>query len=125
MCELEDLCCMNSECEMFGIRGAENLSWHGWSGNPENGIRRFRCRSCGKTHSERKGTALWQSRLPEDKLVEVLEHVAEGNGVRATHRLTGVHRDTISRLTRVAGEHAAALHDELVAFPPSHRGGRV
>ena len=120
MCELEDLCCMNSDCEMVGIRGAGNLRPHGWSGKKENGIRMIFCRTCKTMHSERKGTALWQSRLPEDKIVQVLEHVAEGNGVRATHRLTGVHRDTISRLTRVAGEHAAALHDELVSFSPSH-----
>jgi hypothetical protein len=35
--------------------------------------------------------------------------------------LLGVHRDTVTRLTRKSGEHARALHDELVAFSPSDR----
>ena len=30
----------------------------------------------------------------------------------------GVHRDTVARLTRKAGDHALATHDELVALSP-------
>ena len=46
-------------------------------------------------------------------------HLREGCGVRATSRLTGVSRDTISRYLARAGEQAKSLHDELVAFSPS------
>lgn len=125
MHNLEDLCCMNSACKMYGLRNAKNLRWHGWSGKKENNIRIVFCKTCKTFHSERKGTALFQSRLPEEKAIQVLEHVAEGNGVRATSRLTGVHRNTISRLTRVAGEHAAALHEERVALSPPDGRSRV
>ena len=48
----------------------------------------------------------------------VLQHLAEGNGTRQTARLTGVHRDTVTRLARLAGAHARGAHDELVAFSP-------
>jgi transposase-like protein len=47
-----------------------------------------------------------------------LEHLAEGCGVRKTARLVGVHRDTVTRLSHLAGEHASQAHDELVAFSP-------
>ena len=42
----------------------------------------------------------------------------EGCGVRKTSRLTGVHRDTVTRYSRLAGKHAHDVHDELVAFSP-------
>ena len=52
-------------------------------------------------------------------MVSVLDHVSEGCGVRKTSRLTGVHRDTVLRDSRLAGAHAHDLHDALVAFSPS------
>jgi transposase-like protein len=44
--------------------------------------------------------------------------VDEGCGVRKTSRLVGVNKNTVIRYSRLAGEHARALHDELVAFSP-------
>ena len=41
--------------------------------------------------------------------------------MRATARLVGVHRNTVVRYSRLLGEHAQQLHDELVAFSPSDR----
>jgi hypothetical protein len=32
-----------------------------------------------------------------------------------------VHRDTVTRLARMAGDQAKTLHDEHVAFSPSNR----
>jgi hypothetical protein len=39
--------------------------------------------------------------------------------------LTGVHRDTVTRYIRRAGQHAQELHDELVAFSPDNEGSPV
>ena len=55
----------------------------------------------------------------------VLEHLNEGCGVRQTARLTKVNRGTVGRLAQLAGEHASALHDELVAFSPADARGAV
>jgi hypothetical protein len=63
--------------------------------------------------------------LPDDTAIELIEHLADRTGVRATARLVGVHRDTVVRYSRLVGEHARDLHDELVAFSPSDRGGPV
>ena len=70
------------------------------------------CRTCKTYFSERKGSALWHSRLPEEKAGSVLEHIADGCGVRQTARLVKVHRDTVCRLNRQAGAHAARTHEE-------------
>ena len=63
--------------------------------------------------SERRGTALFGVGTPADKAISVLEHIADGCGVRQTARLTGVTTNTVMRLTNKAGVHAGATHDEL------------
>jgi hypothetical protein len=63
--------------------------------------------------------------LPPDQVVSLVEHVVEGNGVRKTGRLVKVDPNTVIRYTKLAGEHAEKLHDELVAFSPSDRRSPV
>ena len=85
---------------------------------PNKQRRMLRCQTCKTRFSERKGTPLFGSTLPEEKALSLLQHVGEGCGVRKTSRLTGVHRDTVTRYSRLAGKHAHDVHDELVAFSP-------
>jgi hypothetical protein len=115
---IEHFFCHNSACPDHGKRGHGNLYFRGWSGRDKR-IRMAYCRTCKKAYSERKGTAFERSQLPDDKVVSVLDHLREGCGVRATCRLTGVSRGTISRYLALAGEQSKNLHDELVAFSPS------
>ena len=83
----------------------------------------LRCSACKARFSERKGTVLFGARLSPEKVEAVLEHVAEGCGVRQTGRLCKVNRNTVGRYSRLAGEHARDLHDELVVLsPPNARG---
>ena len=111
--------CHNSACPDHAKRGHGNVYYRGWSGRDER-IRMVYCRTCEKSYSERKGTAFERSQLPTDEVVSVLDHIREGCGIRATSRLTGVSRDTISRTLAKAGDQAKLHHDELVAFSPSN-----
>ena len=115
---IEVFLCHNPSCPDHGKRGHGNLYFRGWSGRDKK-IRMVYCRVCKKSYSQRKGTALERSQLPTDKVVSVLDHLREGVGLRATSRLTGVSRDTVSRYLAKAGDQAKNLHDELVAFSPS------
>ena len=124
MDDLSRFCCQNSDCPDFGKRGTENLTVCDRYG-PNKKRRMLRCRTCQSRFSERKGTPFFGSTLPEEKLVCVMEHIAEGCGVRKTGRLVGVHRDTVTRYCRIAGEHAKQLHDELLVFSPSDPGSSV
>ena len=117
MDDLSHFCCQNSECPDYGQRGRGNLSVCDRYG-PNKRRRMLRCRTCRSRFSERKGTPFFRSSLPEEKVVSLMQHVGEGCGVRKTSRLIGVHRDTVIRYSRVAGEHAKELHDELVEFSP-------
>jgi len=119
MDDLSRFCCLNSDCREYGKRGGENLTVTSRYG-PDKARRMLRCAVCQTRFSERKGTPLFDSRLPPEKSESVLEHIAEGCGVRQTGRLCGVNRNTVGRLSRLAGTHARDLHDELVAFSPEH-----
>ena len=119
MDDLSLFCCQNPDCQLYGHREAGNLTVCGRLGKHKQ-YRQLRCNECRARFSERKGTPLYRCHIPEAKAVSVLEHLAEGGGIRQTGRLLGVHRDTVSRLARAGGRHAHDAHQELVAFSPSH-----
>ena len=51
--------------------------------------------------------------LPPESQDDVVAQLCEGMSIRATERVTGVHRDTIMRLGRDVGEGYYRLHDKL------------
>jgi hypothetical protein len=52
---------------------------------------------------------------------QVVQMLTEGCSIRSTERLTGVHRDTIMRLSRRVGAACARLHDEMMHDLPCRR----
>jgi hypothetical protein len=52
--------------------------------------------------------------LPFDRQVEIIAALTEGVSIRATERLTGVHRDTIMRLGVRVGFGCNAIHGALM-----------
>ena len=77
-------------------------------------IRYLRCRVCRAEFSERKNTALWNTKVPEAKAITVDEHLAEGCSLKGTARLVQVDASTVRRLNQRLGAHAEAFHDERV-----------
>ena len=66
MDDLSRFCCLNSDCPEHGKRGAGNLTVTGRYG-PGKARRMLRCRTCKARFSERKGTPLFDSRLPPEQ----------------------------------------------------------
>ncbi len=82
----------------------------------------LRCRVCKVRFSERKGTPYFDSRLPPEKLESVLDHIAEGCGVRQTGRLCEVDRGTVGRLSRIDWRCTlATFTTNSSLFPPNTR----
>lgn len=119
--DLSQFCCQNRRCVAWRARGAGNLTVCGHIGKHKH-IRQLRCRTCGARFSERKGTVFYRSHLPPQAVVDILRHVQDGCGMRQTGRLTGHKEDTVIHYAKLAGRHAHALHEQLVAFSPSHPG---
>jgi IS1 family transposase len=107
---LDTFACVNEGCRLYGQTGQGNLTVRKTYG--KDGIRYLRCRCCGAEFSERKHTALWNTKVPEAKAVA--EHLAEGCSLKATARLAKVHPSVVRRLNGKVGLHAEAFHDERV-----------
>jgi len=109
---LEELCCVNPSCQDKGRQGYGNLSVRKGKGGGQ--WRVLRCSTCKTEFSERKGTALWGTRMPPAKSKDIAEHLKEGCGIRTTARLVGASKDGVTSIAIRLGLHARALHDERV-----------
>jgi len=54
--------------------------------------------------------------VPRARQIAVISALTEGCSIRASDRLTGIHRDTILRLGVRVGDGCAELHDRLMKF---------
>ncbi len=106
---LDSLACVNAACELHGQAGQGNLIVRKIYG--QDGLRYLGCRLCRQEFSERKGSALWNTKVAEAKAVSVGEHLAEGCSVSSTVRLVAVDRSVVERLTQRLGEHGQAFHE--------------
>ena len=119
----EDLglfCCQNPRCPAFGGRGLGNLKVRDRVGKKK--VRLLYCTTCRQRFVETKGTVFYRAHMPNEKVISILQHVQEGNGMRQTGRLAHVKEDTVIRLTRLAGRHAKSAHQQRVAFSPCDPG---
>lgn len=103
---------MNPEGHLFRQAGQGHLVIRKVYGR--DGIRLLRCCTCGAAFSERRGSALCNTKLLEAKAEEVITHRGEGCSVRATARLVKVCQETAARLLRVSGRHAERVPDQHV-----------
>ena len=110
--DLDTFACVNAACQHFRQTGQGNLVVRKTYGHDE--LRLLRCRRCGEEFSERRGTALCNTKVSEAKASAVIDHLGEGCSVSATARLTTVCNATVARLLRVSGRHAERVHDQQV-----------
>jgi len=116
--ELSRFCCPNPDCARYHQRDAGNIRVRARYGKHRR--RLLYCLDCKARFSETRGTPLFDCRLPQDKALSILAHLQDGCGVRQTARLCKAGRNTVARLGRLAGDHAALAHDHLVGFSPLH-----
>jgi len=138
---LEGFACPNPDCGYFNCFGAGNLTVSDWIGK-DRAIRRLYCSGCGKRFSERKGTLMQDSKLPQDTVVRIVKCLVHGCSVAATADICEVDPRTVERYVEHAGKRAHDFHqqrlqqmesplpavelDELhtrVARPPRKKGG--
>ena len=117
---LAGLACPNPDCCDFNRFGADNLSVVEWIGKHKH-IRRLYCSSCGHRFSERQGTLLQYTKIPEQTVVCVVKCLGHGCSIEATADICEVDPRTVARLWEQAGRRAADFHDlqrERMVVPP-------
>lgn len=81
-------------------------------GKDRKGNQRFRCLSCGKTFTATE--RLEGHYLPMEKTLLVLQLLVEGNSIRSTERITGIHRDTIINLLVETGAKCERMMEDRI-----------
>lgn len=101
--------CPNGECADFNRFGAGNLSVAERMGK-DQAIRRLYCKTCGRRFSERQGSLMEDTKLPEATVVRVVKCLAHGCSVEATADICEVDPRSVQRLLENAGKRAADFH---------------
>ncbi len=85
--------------------GGRTIGW----GKDKGGNPRRKCKTCGATFGLIPERPLGRMRIDLDKAVLCVSLLTEGASIRSTERVTGIHRDTIMRLLRLAGGKCEAI----------------
>lgn len=73
-------------------------------GKDRKGIQRYRCPKCGRTATESRNGLVHGTYAPIEKAESVVRLLVECSSIRSIERITGMHRDTITRLPALVGE---------------------
>ncbi len=103
--------CPNPDCDRFNNTQDHAIIKHA---KTKQGKQRFRCKACGKTFSENKGTIFYCKQKTPEVIIETLLLIAEGNGIRATARIKHLHPGTVLNWLKEAAAHAEELEHLLL-----------
>jgi len=105
--------CPYQDCPNYGKVGPENqIIGAGRYG--KNQTQLLRCKVCGRTFSERRGTPLFNLKADEETFYRTIACLVEGNGIRATARIMGLDKDTVCRWLDRASQHVEAVSRYLM-----------
>lgn len=104
--------CQNIKCQYYRKEKGKDIIKSGKY--KSTGHQRYYCKHCETYFMETKGTPLYRKQLSEKEIITICKHLVEKNGIRSIERITGHHRDTISRLLEDMAEHAETMNDFLI-----------
>ena len=107
---LEFFACPNPECAAFNDFGEDNLSVCERMGKNKD-IRRLYCNLCHKRFSERQGSLMQHSKLPQAAVVRIVKCLEHGCSMEATTDICEVDIRTVQRLLKQAGKRAEDFHN--------------
>ena len=114
--------CPNKICADYGKLQSESQQNIIKFGKTDAGRQRFKCKTCGDTFTETKGTVFYRRHTPEDEIIETLAFIAEGNRISSLERVKGHKEETIIDWIEDAADHAEAIEEVLLAEHRIARG---
>lgn len=112
--------CPNPDCDGFNQFNTENLSVVEWIGK-NKAIRRLYCNRCHCRFSERRGSLMQYTKLPEETVVRIVKCLGYGCSIEATADICEVDPRTVARMLAKAGQRAEDFHRlqlEKLEHPP-------
>ena len=104
--------CWNQDCPDYGKVDHGNIVKFG---RTKKGTQRYRCKTCGKTFVETKGTLFYCRHHCQETILECLALLAEGTSLAAIHRVKGIKEETVLEWLREAAKHVEAIQALLLA----------
>ncbi len=101
--------CPNPDCSLFNRFDAGNLSVVEGIGKGKH-IRRLYCSMCKHRFTERQGTLLRYTQLPEPTVVRIVKCLGYGCSLEATADICEVDPHTVARLLEAAGRRGDDFH---------------
>ena len=105
--------CPNPHCAQFNRPGTGHIAHRSWTGKARH-IERLRCTLCHREFSEREGTLMARSKLPEATVVQLLKCQRWGVCDEGTADICAVDLKTVYRFQRVAAHRAHTHHQQAV-----------
>jgi transposase-like protein len=105
--------CPNPQCAWFNRPGVGNITHRSWTGTSKR-IERLRCTLCHREFSEREGTLMARSKLPEATVEQLLKCQRWGVCDEGTADICSVDLKTVYRFQRVATQRAQTHHRQVV-----------
>src|SRR2546422_9054132 len=100
--------CPNGTCSARGQRGQGNIAIH------DRKRQRYRCRTCGRTFSARRGTMFEGLRTSTELVVIVVTLLAFGCPIQAIVQAYGLDERTVASCRDRAGQQCQRVHQALV-----------
>ena len=104
--------CWHQECPDYGKVDHGNIVKFG---RAKKGTQRYRCKTCGKTFVETKGTVFYGRHHSQETILECLALLAERNSLAAIHRVKGIKEETVLDWLRAAAKQVEAIEGLLLA----------
>ena len=105
--------CPNQACAHFNQLGQGNIGHRSWTGKQKH-IERLVCATCGREFSEREGTLMTRSKLPESTVAQLLKCQRWGVCDEGTADICAVDIKTVHRFQRLAFARAQTHHQQVV-----------
>ena len=105
--------CPNPPCTYFNRPGTGHIVHRSWTGTHKH-IERLRCTACDREFSEREGTLMAHSKLPEDTVLQLVQCQRGGVCDEGTADICAVDLKTVHRLQHVAAHRAETHHCQVV-----------
>jgi transposase-like protein len=101
--------CPNQNCPNFNRFDAGNLSIAERMGK-DKAIRRLYCKTCGTRFSERQGSLMESTKLPEETVVRIIKCLGYGCSIEAAADICEVDPRTVEHMLEKAGKRADDFH---------------
>jgi IS1 family transposase/transposase-like protein len=105
--------CPNPHCAQCNRSGTGNIAHRAWTGKARH-IERLRCTLCHREFSEREGTLMARSKLPETTVIQLLKCQRWGVCDEGTADICAVDLKTVHRFQRGAAHRAHTHHQQAV-----------